>query len=427
MKRASLHTLGCRLNNSETHIIKQKLEKDGYNIVPFEEPADLTIINTCTVTANADSKCRNMIRSFIRKNPQAYTAVIGCYSQMGYKVLSEIPGIDLILGNQEKLNVLDYVKLGKNPEPLVVRDKIVRNDFSIDFVDEVLVERRANLKIQDGCDFICSFCIIPQARGVARSRDMKNLIQEAYALVDAGAKEIILTGVNIGTYQYQGQDVTDVIRNLNKIEGLKRLRISSIEPTTIPEILFDWMNDPQHCLVPYLHIPLQSGSNKILKAMHRKYDAQTFIDFIQKAHQSVKDLRIGSDIMVGFPGETDQDFEDTCEILRETPLSYSHVFSYSKRDKTPAARAVDQVPEPIKKQRSAILRQLSERQNRIFTEQYLGETVEVLFEKQKDGLWPAYTDNYIRVAVESEENLLNQIRKVKLKRTVADFIEAELL
>lgn len=423
MKRASLHTLGCRLNFSETEVLRKLLEQDDYEIVDFGEPADLAIINTCTVTANADQKCRNVIRSFIRKNPHAFTAVIGCYSQMGYKALSEIEGVDLIVGNQEKLNVINYVKLGKNESPVIIRDKIVKDDFSIDFVDEDLLTKRANLKIQDGCNFICSFCIIPKARGQARSRDMDNLMAEAHSLVKAGAKELILTGVNIGTYNFNNQNILHVIENLNRIEGLKNIRISSIEPTTIPTELFAWMNDPQHALVPYLHIPLQSGCDKILKAMKRKYSLQEYLDFLHLAHESVKDLCLGTDIMVGFPGETDEDFETTCETFFENPFSYSHVFSYSRRDNTPAARAADQVPEAEKKRRSAKLRALSSRQRQAFFAARLGETLPVLFEQKKEGAWPGYTPNYIRVVVDSNENLLNTIQNVKLTKLAADYVE----
>lgn len=427
VKRASLHTLGCRLNFSETEVLRKLLARDGYEIVPFGETADLAIINTCTVTANADQKCRNVIRSFIRKNPEAFTAVIGCYSQMGYKALSEIDGIDLIVGNQEKMNVLDYVRLGKNPEPLIIRDKILRDDFSVQFVDEGPIDQRANLKIQDGCNFICSFCIIPKARGVARSRNMENLLEEARSLVQAGAKELILTGVNIGTYDFEGQGILDVVDRLNKVEGLKRLRISSIEPTTIPTELFDRMNDENHVLLPYLHIPLQSGCDKTLKSMKRKYNLQEYLDFIHLAHKGVKDLCLGTDIMVGYPGESEEDFEATCETFRENPFTYCHVFSYSRRDNTPAARADDQVPEQVKKQRSATLRKLSERQRQAFAANQLGKVTEVLFEKQKEGVWPGYTPDYIRVVVGSDEDLTNQVRKVKLNKLSADFVEATLI
>lgn len=426
-RKATIHTLGCRLNNSESAIIGRKLEAAGYDLVPFGDSADLAIINTCTVTANADTKCRNVIRSFIRKNPQAYTAVVGCYSQMGYKALSEIEGVDLIVGNQEKLNVLDYVSLGKNEDALVIRDRIQRDDFEISFVEEDFVDRRANLKIQDGCSFVCSFCIIPQARGPAKSRRFENLMDEAKALVKAGAKELILTGVNIGTYKDNGRSILHVVEALNEIPGLERLRISSIEPTTIPLELLTLMQDPEHSLVPYLHIPLQSGCDRILKAMKRTYLRDEFSEFILQANELVDDLCIGTDIMVGFPGETDQDFEDTVEFFVENPFSYSHVFSYSRRDKTPAARAEEQVSEDVKKSRSSQLRALSARQMKAFQSRFLGTERTVLFESQKEGYWSGYTDNYVRVLVSSNEDLKNQSRLVRLKESSADFVLGELL
>jgi len=270
-KRACLQTLGCRLNQAETHLIRERLEARGYAIVPFGEPADLGIINTCTVTNEADAKSRKAIRGFIRKNPDAYVAVIGCYSQMGAKAIADIGGVDLIVGNQEKLNVLDYVTAGKNESALIVRDRIDRDAFTIGLTNEApAFTRRANLKIQDGCDFMCSFCIIPFARGRARSREMDNLLAEGRQLVQRGAKELVLTGVNIGTYAYDGQTIVDVVDLLDQIDGLDRIRISSIEPTTIPEALFERMRDGGSALVPHLHVPVQSGSDRVLRLMRRR-------------------------------------------------------------------------------------------------------------------------------------------------------------
>lgn len=425
--RACLHTLGCRLNDSETHIIRQKLEAAGWEIVPFGESADLAIINTCTVTAAAERKCRTAIRGFARKNPAAFTAVIGCYSQTGAKILAGIEGVDLIIGNQEKLNILEYVKQGKNETPLIIKDRIVRDDFSIDFVGETEFTRRANLKIQDGCDYMCSYCIIPRARGRSRSREMGNLLDEARSLVARGAKELILTGVNIGTYNYQGQGVAKVIENLAAIDGLSRIRISSIEPTTIEEEILSWMNDPQHPLVPYLHIPLQSGSDAILKAMKRNYSRADFIDYINYANSRVADLCIGTDIMVGFPGESEDDFQDTLNTFKNNPLAYAHVFAYSQRENTAAVRIAEQIPESIKKERSAALRALVERRHAQFNQSFIGREFEVLFENRKGEYWPGYTPNYIRVGLKSDEELANTTRRVRLVAAVADFIEVELV
>jgi len=329
-KRASIHTLGCRLNQAESALLAEMLTAAGYEIAPFGEAADLGVIHTCTVTQEADAKSRKLVRQFIRRNPEAYTAVIGCYAQMGANTLADIPGIDLIIGNQEKLHLLDYVAAGKNTTPLIVRDRFVRNDFSIAFAaTDTPLSRRANLKVQDGCDFMCSFCVIPFARGRARSRDLDNLLGEARSLVARGAKEIVLTGVNVGLYDYAGHTLVDVVDLLDGLDGLARIRISSIEPTTAPEALLDRMADPGHRLVPYLHLPMQSGADRVLKAMGRRYTSREFLDFARSAAARVPDLGAGTDILVGFPGETDEDFEETCSLFEESPCFYAHVFRYS--------------------------------------------------------------------------------------------------
>lgn len=421
-KRAALHTLGCRLNQSETALIVERLHQAGYEIVPFGEEADLGIINTCTVTGEADAKSRQLIRGFIRKNPCAYTAVIGCYSQMGHKALSEIDGVDLIIGNQEKLNLLDYVAEGKNVSPLIVRDRIDRDDFTIEVSGAIGSTRRANLKIQDGCDFMCSFCVIPFARGRARSRDLDNLVEEGKRLVDHGAREIVLTGVNVGTYSFQGSTIVGVVERLNDIEGLRRIRISSIEPTTIPQTLFGLMKDPDHALVPYLHVPLQSGSNHVLGLMKRRYSREAYLEFVQMAWETVPGLGLGTDVLVGTPGETDRDFEETCELLETSPLQYAHVFKYSERQGTAACRYPDKIDGQVKNRRSARIRRISAAKRKAFFQRHLGTTVDVLFEMAEDGYWSGYTENYIRVAIRSDASLENQIRSVRLDEICGDFV-----
>lgn len=422
-KRASLHTLGCRLNQSETNLLAEKLTDAGYELVPFGDAADLAIINTCTVTHEADAKSRKLVRQFIRANPEAYTAVIGCYAQMGAKALAEIPGVDLIIGNQEKLNVLDYVAAGKNEQALIVRDRIDRDDFEIAFSGVgVPLHRRANLKIQDGCDFMCSFCVIPFARGRARSRAMENLLGEARSLVARGAKELVLTGVNIGTYAWEGQTVLDVIAALNEIPGVERIRISSIEPTTIPDELFAWMRDPQHRLLPYLHVPLQSGSDRVLELMRRRYRRAEYIEFIQRAHAAVPGIGLGTDILVGFPGETEADFADTLAVLEETPLFYAHVFKYSERAGTASARMAERPDVVAANTRSARLRKASAEKTRLFAEAQVGEVLPVLFEQPEQGFWTGYTENYLRVAAASNDDLENQIVAVRLESVQGDLM-----
>ena len=427
-KRAAICTLGCRLNQSEATILGEKLVAAGYDLVPFGEDADLGIVNTCTVTNEADAKSRKMIRSFTRRNPEAYVAVIGCYSQMSASAIGEIGGVDLIIGNQEKLNLLDYVGAGKNDEPLVVRDRIDRDDFTIELggLGASPFGKRANLKIQDGCDFMCSFCVIPFARGRARSRAFENLLEEAHQLVNAGAKELVLTGVNIGTYAFEGKSVVEVVDALNGISGLERIRISSIEPTTIPQGLLERMADDAHRLVPYLHIPLQSGSDNVLEIMRRRYTRRDFIDFIEMAEARVPDLCIGTDVLVGSPGETDADFEATCDLLLNGPVAYAHVFKYSEREGTAAVRRDDHVPHEVRNARGAIVRRISAEKHRAFRESFLSRRMDVLFEQPDGDAWTGYTRNYIRVAACSHDRLENELRTVTLETLAGDMVMGKL-
>ena len=426
-KRASLQTLGCRLNQSETSILEEKLVAAGYALVPFGEDADLGILHTCTVTREADAKSRKMLRQFVRNNPDAYTAVIGCYAQMAPETIASIEGVDLIVGNQEKLNVLDYVAAGKNTTPLIIRDRIVRDDFTIDFVDEATVlSRRANLKVQDGCDFMCSFCIIPFARGRGRSRNLENLVAEAKTLVGRGTKEIVLTGVNIGTYGWGEHDILEVVDRLDDVEGLARIRIGSIEPTTIPDGLFERMKDGVHALVAHLHIPLQSGSNAILEAMGRKYTREEFIEFVRQAADAVPNLGIGTDVMVGFPGETDAQFQETYHLIEKTPLFYAHVFKYSERDGTASVRMAGEVGAQTAGRRSAEVIRLSGEMTGKFYARQVGQEMDVLFEHEQDGLWTGYTGNYVRVAVRSKDDLTNVLRRVRPTEVCGDLLFAKL-
>ena len=430
-QKASLHTLGCRLNQSETMLIEQRLKDEGYEIVPFGEVADLGIINTCTVTNLADSKCRQSIRQFVRKNPKAYTAVVGCYSQMGFKEIAEIRGVDLIIGNQDKMSVVDFIGQGKNERPVIIRDRISQDDFSISFFGDAPFNQRANLKIQDGCSFVCSFCIIPFARGASRSRDLKNLVEEGKAKASQGVREIILSGVNIGTYRSEGGNLLAVLDALDGIRGIDRIRISSIEPTTIPTELFDRMKSADHALLPFFHIPLQAGSDKVLREMKRRYTIGEYLDFLSLAHESVPGLYVGTDIMVGFPGETDVEFEETCSVFLDNPFDYCHVFSFSEREGTLAGRRKDQVPIVERQRRSARLRRLSANKRYDFYEAHLGQTMRVLFENPRPDVWPSYTDNYIRVVVPRDgtngEDLANRCAEVTLEKVAADFVEGRIV
>lgn len=430
-KRASIHTLGCRLNQAESALLAESLAAAGYEIVPFGAPADLGIIHTCTVTREADAKSRKLIRQFIRANPEAQIAVIGCYAQMDAQAVAALGRIDLIIGNQRKLELLQFLGEGKREKPLIIRDRIAREDFRIDAACAGELRRefaqRVNLKIQDGCDFMCSFCIIPFARGRVRSRDLDDMLEEARRLAAAGAKELVLTGINLGTYAFRGQTLLDIVNRLDEIEGLERIRIGSIELNTIPDGLLDAMRDPEHALAPYLHIPLQSGANPILAAMRRRYTRDEYLDFVRRAAERVPDIGLGSDIMIGFPGETDEDFEDTADLLRQSPLFYAHVFKYSERPGTAAARIPAKIDPQIANRRSARLRRISADKRRRFYQRHLGAEMPVLFEHEEKGFWTGYTGNYIRVAVSSEQDLSNEMLRVRLDRVQGEWIRGELL
>ncbi|HOZ48852.1 MAG TPA: tRNA (N(6)-L-threonylcarbamoyladenosine(37)-C(2))-methylthiotransferase MtaB [Candidatus Hydrogenedentes bacterium] len=416
--RASIYTLGCRLNQSETAIIADTLREAGYTLTPFGEPADLGIIHTCTVTAEADAKSRKMIRAFVRANPKAFLAVIGCYAELASLDLAEIAGVDLIIGNHRKLDVLDFVSDAKNAAPRIVRDPIASDEFAIDAPAGPDICRRMNLKIQDGCDSMCSYCIVPHARGRSRSRAIGNLVQEAERLAERGAREIVLTGVNVGAYNAGGRTLIDVIDRLNAIRGLARIRISSIEVSGVLEPFFERMNDAAHALVPHLHIPLQSGSDAILMLMNRVYTAAQFRAVVDRAAGAVADLGIGTDILVGFPGETEADFEATCHLLEESPIAYAHVFRYSPRPGTPSAEFPDTVQAPVLKHRSSAARHIASEKRRQFNESHIGRTMTVLFEREEEGRWTGYTGNYIRVAAPSESDITNRLCPVVLEKCV---------
>jgi threonylcarbamoyladenosine tRNA methylthiotransferase MtaB len=414
--KASLYTLGCRLNQAETAIIAKSLESKGFEISEFGGSVDLTVINTCTVTEQADAKCRQAVRKVLRKNPNTFVAVVGCYAQMAVDTIREISGVDLIIGNEHKLQIADYLNgLEKQDTPLIVHSpKISRGEFTIDSYGLYDNSTRANLKIQDGCNFVCSFCIIPSARGPARSRNFDDIIREANKLVELGHQELVLTGVNIGTYNSDNHSIVSVLKELEKISDLKRIRISSIEPTTIPERVIEMMADSEK-ICNHLHIPLQSGDDRILNLMRRKHTSKEFVNFIEFVYNTVPDVGIGTDVMVGFPSEDDSAFINTKKILADLPVSYYHVFTYSDRKGTSSNRMDDKVAHDVKKKRTAILIEQGERKKRAFYENYFDETRSVLFEqKNKDGYWTGYTSNYIQVALKSEEELHNKILPVRL-------------
>jgi threonylcarbamoyladenosine tRNA methylthiotransferase MtaB len=415
--RASIFTLGCRLNQAESSLLHARLDAAGYTLVPHGEPADLGIVNTCTVTAEADAKSRKTIRAFIRQNPAAFVAVIGCMSQLHAQQVARIPGVDLVMGNANKLDLLQHVRPHKNPVPAVFCNGLPTADFTIDAVAATGPTTRANLKIQEGCDCMCTYCIVPFARGKPRSRHMLDLLEEATALAARGVKEIVLTGINVGAYACRGATIVDVVDALDSVNGLARIRISSIELSTIPRGLLDRMNDPRHALVPFLHVPLQSGCDKTLRAMGRTYTALDFAAFLDAARAAVGQLCIGADVIVGFPGETDADFDASCRFVLESPIDYTHVFKFSPRPGTPAAQMPGRVDPRELSSRGTRMREIGALKRVAFHLRHEGHRVDVLFEQQSAGKWTGYTPNYIRVAVASPRNLENQIAPVVLRKT----------
>jgi len=420
--RASLHTLGCRLNQAETALLADRLQQDGYQIVDYGQPTDLLVLNTCSVTDEAERMCRYEIRRTLRHSPQAFVAVTGCYAQTGVEALRQVPGIDLIVGNRHKLSLPAHLPspsaLRKQPAPSLLHTKTLdRDDFTMDGVGDY-ESTRANLKIQDGCNFMCSFCLIPFARGHERSRRMDDTIREAEALVARGHRELVLTGVNIGRYEQNGRSLLDLIRELERIEGLDRIRISSIEPTTISDELLEHMATSAK-LCRHLHLPLQSGDDDILRAMNRRYTVQDYTAFVDKAIRLMPDLGLGTDVLVGFPGEGDAQFSNTLAAATNLPFSYLHVFAYSKRPGTAAARMADAVPPATVNARSRTLAELSRARRLAFYQRYVGRAVDVLFEaKDNAGRWTGLTNNYMRVGVTTDGDLTNSLRRVAIEGTM---------
>ncbi|WHZ21897.1 MAG: tRNA t(6)A37-methylthiotransferase [Nitrospira sp.] len=399
-------------------MLGESLRRKGYRLVEFGEETDLLVLNTCSVTEHAEKDCRYAVRKTLRHSPHAFVAVTGCYAQTGAAQLQTVPGIDLIVGTQFKMNLPDYLpapaKLRKQPEPELRHSRTIdREDFVLPgtaYSDQT----RALLKIQDGCDFMCSFCLIPFARGRERSRTLDDVLREAQDLASHGYRELVLTGVNIGQYCYQGATLVDVLQELEAIQEVTRIRISSIEPTTVSTSLLEQMATSTK-LCRYLHLPLQSGDDGILQAMNRRYTVREYVDLVEQALALMPDLGLGTDLMVGFPGEDENAFMNTVRTAARLPFSYFHVFSYSARPGTAATRLEQSVPPPIIKQRSKTLSDLSRTKTLASYQRQIGKTVSVLFEQgERDGFRTGTTADFTRVAVAADAVAAGSIHHVTI-------------
>ena len=413
-KQVAFHTLGCKLNFSETSVISKEFIKYGFEQVKYKEKADIYVINTCSVTENANKEARKFIRKAKRTNPNSVIAIIGCYAQLKPKEISKIKGVDIILGAEEKFNLLKHLdKLSISPKATILNSKIENiNEFIPSF--SYGERTRSYLKVQDGCNYNCTFCTIPLARGISRSNSIKETLKVANKLAESEVREIVLTGVNIGDFG-QGKDETflQLITEMDKIKNIDRIRISSIEPNLLNEKIIKFCLKSKK-FMPHFHIPLQSGSNKILSMMKRRYNLDLYSRRIKTIKSIIPDCCIGVDVLVGFPGESESDFLDTYHYLNELPVSYFHVFTYSERENTEAFNYGDIVPLKTRSKRSKMLRILSEKKRRHFYNEQLGRKRPVLFESIKEGYVIGHTDNYVKVKLKDKSKIINTIKHVNL-------------
>ena len=426
-KKVAFYTLGCKLNFSETSTIARSFKDEGFRRVNFSEEADIYVINTCSVTDNADKRFKTIVKQAQKVNADAFVVAVGCYAQLKPEELAAVDGVDLVLGATEKFKITDYLnELTKNDFGEVHSCEIQEADFyvsSYSFGDRT----RAFLKVQDGCDYKCTYCTIPLARGISRSDTLENVLENAKTISEKGIKEIVLTGVNIGDYgkgefgnKKHEHTFLDLVKALDEIQGIERLRISSIEPNLLKNETIDFVSK-SNTFVPHFHIPLQSGSNEILKAMRRRYMRELYVDRVEQIKASMPNACIGVDVIVGFPGETEEQFLETYHFLNELDISYLHVFTYSERDNTPAAEMKDPVPTKVRKKRSKMLRGLSVKKRRAFYESQLGKNGTVLFEgENKEGYIHGFTENYVKVKTPWNPALVNTLHEIKLGKIDED-------
>ncbi len=415
MPKISVYTLGCKLNFAETATILRDFLNHGYEQVPFGEPADVVIVNTCTVTTQADNKSKFAVKKALKTSPQAKVIVIGCSAQVSTQKYEHLPNVAMVVGADKKLDVYQLLHSKKISKIAKPDDVFAIKEFKPAY--SLHLRTRSFLKIQDGCDYVCSYCIIPKARGRSRNAPIKELVKQAEKIAQNGIKEIILTGVNIGDFgKSTGESFLDLIKALDKIDNIKRIRISSIEPELLKDEIIEFIANSDK-FMPHLHIPLQSGSDKILRLMQRRYNTRLFRERILKAYNTIADIFFGIDVIVGFPGETEQDFKQTYELLESLPIAYLHIFPYSDRPGTKASSLPNKVDTHTKHLRVHKLMELSKQKHKNFYKKYLNTYRKVLFERTiKEGLIYGFTDNYIRVALPYDKRLTNEIIKVFLEK-----------
>ena len=421
MKKVAFHTLGCKLNFSETSTIARSCEEDGYEKVAFKEHADIYVLNTCSVTENADKECKRLVRQVLKINPDAFVVIIGCFAQLKPNEIAKFEGVDLVLGATEKFKLPSYLnELSKQEGTEVHSCEIVEADF-FEGAYSIGDRTRAFLKVQDGCDYKCTYCTIPLARGISRSDKLENVLSNAKEISEKDIKEIVLTGVNIGDYgkgefgnKKHEHTFLELVQALDKVAGISRLRISSIEPNLLKDETIDFVSNSS-VFVPHFHIPLQSGSDELLKKMKRRYLTGLYKERVKRIKHKMPDACIGVDVIVGFPGETEEHFQETYTLLNELDISYLHVFTYSERANTQAAEMSHVIDKGVRHQRSKMLRILSAKKKRAFYEKNIGSNRTVLFEHEnKMGYIQGFTENYVKVKVPYDPGFRNQILNVKL-------------
>lgn len=426
-KKVAFYTLGCKLNFSETSTIARNFQQEGFERVDFEEVADIYVINTCSVTENADKQFKQIVKKALKNNEKAFVAAVGCYAQLKPEELAAVDGVDLVLGATEKFKITDYLNdLTKNDLGEVHSCEIEEANFYVGSYS-IGDRTRAFLKVQDGCDYKCTYCTIPLARGISRSDELQNVLKNAKEISQQGIKEIVLTGVNIGDYgkgefgnKKHEHTFLELVQALDEVEGIERLRISSIEPNLLKNETIDFVSKSR-TFVPHFHIPLQSGSNDILKKMKRRYLRELYVDRVNKIREVMPNACIGVDVIVGFPGETDEHFLETYHFLNDLDISYLHVFTYSERDNTEAAEMDGVVPANVRSKRSKMLRGLSVKKRRAFYESQLETTRTVLFEAEnKEGYIHGFTENYVKVKTPWNPELVNTLHEIKLTKIDED-------